>query len=40
MKINVYVLGADIRIRRVVEFEAGAEQPKMAEDELIAMDLH
>ena len=33
------VLGVEVRIRDVIEFEAGGEQPKMADDELVAMDL-
>ena len=33
------VLGVEIRIGQVIEFEAGGEQPKMADDELVAMDL-
>ena len=33
------VLGVEIRIGRLIEFEAGGEQSKMADDELVAMDL-
>ena len=33
------VFGAEVRIGRVAYFEAGGEQTKMADDELVAMDL-
>ena len=36
---KITVLGVEIRIGRLIEFEAGGEQSKMAADELVAMDL-
>ena len=37
--VKITVLGVEIRIGRLIEFEAGGEQSKMADDELVAMDL-
>ena len=37
--MKITVLGVEIRIGRLIEFEAGGEQSKMADDELVAMDL-
>ena len=37
--MKITVLGVETRIGRVFEFEAGGEQSKMADDELVAMDL-
>ena len=37
--MKITVLGVEIRIGRVIEFEDGGEQSKMAGDELVAMDL-
>ena len=37
--VQITVLGLEIRIGRLIEFEAGDEQSKMADDELVAMDL-
>ena len=37
--VKITVLGVEIRIGHLIEFEAGGEQSKMADDELIAMDL-
>ena len=37
--MKITVLGVEIRIGRLIEFEAGDEQSKMADDELVAMDL-
>ena len=37
--VEITVLGVEIRIGRLIEFEAGGEQSKMADDELVAMDL-
>ena len=37
--VKITVLGVEIRIGRVIEFETGGEQSKMADDELVAMDL-
>ena len=39
VSVKITVLGVDIRIGRLIEFEAGGEQSKMADDELVAMDL-
>ena len=39
VKITVFNLGVEICIGRVILFETGGEQSKMADDELIAMDL-
>ena len=39
MTVKITVLGVEIRIGRLIEFEAGGEQSKMADDELVAMDL-
>ena len=37
--VKITVLGVEIRIGRLIEFDAGGEQSKMADDELVAMDL-
>ena len=37
--MKITVLGVEIRIGRLIEFEAGGEQSKMADDELVAMAL-
>ena len=37
--VKITVLGVKNCIRHVMEFEAGGEQSKMVDDELIAMDL-
>ena len=37
--MKITILGVEIRIGCVIEFEAGDEQSKMADDELVAMDL-
>ena len=37
--MKITILGVEIPIGRVIEFEAGGEQSKMADDELVAMDL-
>ena len=37
--MKITVLGVKIRIGRLIKFEAGGEQSKMADDELVAMDL-
>ena len=37
--MNITIFGVEIRIGCVIEFEAGDEQSKMADDELVAMDL-
>ena len=37
--VKITVLGVEIRIGRLIEFEAGGEQSKMADDELVTMDL-
>ena len=37
--VKITVLGVEIRIGCLIEFEAGGEQSKMADDELVAMDL-
>ena len=37
--MKITILGVEIRIGCVIEFEAGDEQSKMADDELLAMDL-
>ena len=37
--VKITVLGVEIRIGRLIEFETGGEQSKMADDELFAMDL-
>ena len=37
--VKITVLGVEIRIGRVIEFEAGSEQSRMADDKLVAMDL-
>ena len=37
--VKITVLGVEIRIGRVIEFEAGGEQSKMADDGLVAMDI-
>ena len=37
--VKITVLGVEIRIGRLIEFEAGGEQSKMADVELVAMDL-
>ena len=37
--MKITVLGVEIRIGRLIEFEAVGEQSKMADDELVAMDL-
>ena len=37
--VKIIVLGVEIRIGRLIEFEAGGEKSKMADDELVAMDL-
>ena len=37
--VKITVLGVEIRIGRLIWFEAGGEQSKMADDELVAMDL-
>ena len=37
--MKITVLGVEIRIGRLIEFEAGGEQSKMADDELVAMNL-
>ena len=36
--MKITVLGVEIRIGRLIEFEAGGEQSKMADNELVAMD--
>ena len=36
--VKITVLGVEIRIGRVVGFEAGGKQSKMADDDLVAMD--
>ena len=37
--VKITVLGVEIRIGRLIEFEASGEQSKVADDELVAMDL-
>ena len=37
--VIITVLGVEIRIGRLIEFEAGGEQSMMVDDELVAMDL-
>ena len=37
--VKITVLGVEIRIGRVIGFEAGGKQSKMADDDLVAMDL-
>ena len=37
--VKITVLGVEIRIGRVIKFEAGCEQSKMADDEPVAIDL-
>ena len=37
--VKITVLGVEIRIWCVIEFEAEGEQSKMVDDELVAMDL-
>ena len=37
--VKITVLGVEIRIGRLIEFETGGEQSKMADNELVAMDL-
>ena len=37
--VKITVLGVEIRIGRLIEFEARGEQSKMADNELVAMDL-
>ena len=37
--VKITVLGVEIRIGRLIEFEAWGEQSKMADDELVAIDL-
>ena len=37
--VKITVLGVEFRIGRLIEFEVGGEQSKMADDELVAMDL-
>ena len=37
--VKITVFGVEIRIWRLIEFEAAGEQSKMADDELVAMDL-
>ena len=36
--MKITVLGVEIRIGRVIWFEAGGKQSKMADDDLVAMD--
>ena len=36
--VKITVLGVEIRIGRVIGFEAGGKQSKMADDDLVAMD--
>ena len=37
--VKITVMGVEIRIGRLIEFEVGGEQSKMADNELVAMDL-
>ena len=37
--VKITVFGVEIRIGRVIEFEAGGEKSKMADDGLVALDL-
>ena len=36
--VKITVLGVEIRIGRVIEFEAWGKQSKMADDDLVSMD--
>ena len=36
--VKIIVLGVEIRIGRVIGFEAGGKQSKIADDDLVAMD--